>query len=153
MTYSDMNLGDLLYALKDCGKSTEISFILPDGTAIPSHYHVTEIGRIVKDYVDCGGQFRKEEYCSMQLWVANDVDHKLTLDKLHKILEAGRELISDNMPVIFEYQDGTVGLYFIGMIQVTTEKVKILLSGTKTSCMAPDRCGITNRGCSGSGCC
>ena len=31
-----------------------IQFVLPDGDQIPIHFHVTEVGHVAKDFVDCG---------------------------------------------------------------------------------------------------
>lgn len=33
---------------------TELNFKLPDGSSIPAHFHLTEIGLITKHFVDCG---------------------------------------------------------------------------------------------------
>ena len=32
-----------------------ISFKLPDGSLVPSHFHVTEVGKVTKHFIDCGG--------------------------------------------------------------------------------------------------
>jgi hypothetical protein len=34
---------------------TELTFTLPNGTKVPSHFHVTEVGVITKHFIDCGG--------------------------------------------------------------------------------------------------
>ena len=33
---------------------TELNFKLPDGTFVPAHFHLTEIGLMTKHFVDCG---------------------------------------------------------------------------------------------------
>ena len=33
----------------------DIVFVLPSGKKIPSHFHITKIGIIRKQYIDCGG--------------------------------------------------------------------------------------------------
>jgi len=43
---------------------------LPDGTAVPNHFHVTEVGEVTKHFVDCGGKVRHEKRASLQLWTA-----------------------------------------------------------------------------------
>ena len=41
--------------IKEKLKSLEtISFQLPDGSLVPGHFHVTEVGRISKHFIDCG---------------------------------------------------------------------------------------------------
>ena len=42
-------------------KSEKIEFALPDGTLVPSHFHVTEVGKVTKHFIDCGGTVRNEE--------------------------------------------------------------------------------------------
>jgi hypothetical protein len=49
-----------------------IAFQLPNGQLVPNHFHVTEIGKITKNFIDCGGTVRKEEVVNFQLWDAND---------------------------------------------------------------------------------
>jgi len=31
------------------------SFKLPEGTYLPAHFHMTEVGLVTKHFVDCGG--------------------------------------------------------------------------------------------------
>ena len=54
-----------------------VSFELPDGTMVPAHFHVTEMGLMLKNYVDCGGKMRNERSATFQLWVAGDTAHRL----------------------------------------------------------------------------
>ena len=35
-----------------------ISFKLPNGDLVPNHFHVTEVGRVTKNFIDCGGKIR-----------------------------------------------------------------------------------------------
>ena len=68
-----------------------LRFVLPDGQLVPAHAHVTEVARVDKHFVDCGGTRRAESYCRLQVWVADDTDHRLPAAKLHRILGlAGR---------------------------------------------------------------
>ena len=60
----------------------KIAFELPSGKLVPEHFHVTEIGRIDKNFIDCGGTIRKEQKISFQLWQANDYNHRLHPEKL-----------------------------------------------------------------------
>jgi len=32
-----------------------VAFQLEDGTFVPEHFHVTEVGQIAKNFIDCGG--------------------------------------------------------------------------------------------------
>lgn len=44
----------------------------PDAAFVPAHFHITEIGRIQKDFIDCGGTVRSAVTCLLQVWVAHD---------------------------------------------------------------------------------
>ena len=50
----------------------KIDFQLPNGASLPSHFHITEIGKLSKHFIDCGGQVRKEATVNFQLWEADD---------------------------------------------------------------------------------
>ena len=50
------------------GNLNTIAFQLPNGKLVPSHFHVTEVGKITKNFIDCGGTVRKEEVVNFQLW-------------------------------------------------------------------------------------
>ena len=45
----------------------EVTFVLPNGGHVPPHFHVTEVGKSSKHYVDCGGTVRTEEVVTFQL--------------------------------------------------------------------------------------
>ena len=76
-----------------------IRFILPTGSKIPPHAHVTEVARIEKTFVDCGGTQRTETICRLQTWVQDDTDHRLTAGKLLAILNKATFLETDNLEV------------------------------------------------------
>ena len=37
-------------------KLNTIAFQLPNGELVPSHFHVTEVGKVTKHFIDCGGR-------------------------------------------------------------------------------------------------
>lgn len=118
--------------------SDTIAFQLPDSTLVPSHFHVTEVGKISKDFIDCGGKRRQEEVISMQLWDSNDYDHRLHPEKLLHIIElSDRVLALGDLPIEVEYQGSTIGKYSLGYsggnFQLLTKE---------TACLANDACGI-----------
>ena len=48
-----------------------VTFLLPNGTMVPQHFHVTEVGQITKDFIDCGGKIRHENvYARWMLFIA-----------------------------------------------------------------------------------
>ena len=64
-----MKLSQVKSALKQL---KTIAFQLPNGELVPHHFHVTEVGKITKNFIDCGGTLRNEEVINFQLWNAND---------------------------------------------------------------------------------
>ena len=51
-------------------KLEELTFVLPNGSHVAPHFHLTEVGEITKKYVDCGGTVRSEKIANFQLWTA-----------------------------------------------------------------------------------
>jgi hypothetical protein len=81
-----------------------VRFFLPNGDSVPAHAHVTEVARIDKRFVDCGGTLRNDSLCRLQTWFSDDVDHRLTAGKLVKILEKAKSfLVSDDLEVDVEH--------------------------------------------------
>jgi hypothetical protein len=132
---------------------------LPDGGTVPRHFHVTEVGHVAKQFVDCGGKFRAVETCVLQTWVrtAKDDGHRLTAGKLDYIVGlAQRILPSAELPVEVEYEDGVVSQFPIESITVTGAELTVHLGLKHTDCLARERCGA--EGCADetdeeSGCC
>jgi hypothetical protein len=131
-----MKLSELKHILENL---QEISFRLPDGTQIPSHFHVTEVGAVTKHFIDCGGTIRKESVINFQLWTSNDYDHRLAPQKLKSIISLSeRHLNLTDQVIEVEYQgESTIqkfGLdFYNGEFWLTTQQ---------TDCLAKDSCGI-----------
>ena len=82
-----------------------LHLMLPDGSFVPAHFHVTEVGRVQKDFIDCGGTIRSTTTCVLQVWVATDSHHRLDTTKLAKIIQIGTPLFpSMTLPVEVEYE-------------------------------------------------
>ena len=117
-----------------------IAFQLPNGTLVPNHFHVTEVGKISKHFIDCGGVERKEEVANFQLWNANDYDHRLHPDKLLKIIELSeKQLNIGDLEIEVEYQSDTIGKYNLDF-----DGKNFLLTSKQTACLAEDACGISD---------
>jgi len=130
-----MKLNEFKAALK--GRST-IKFQLPNGKLVPSHFHVTEVGSITKDFIDCGGTIRHERVVNFQLWEANDYDHRLHPEKLRGIIELSEEKLGlTNEKIEVEYQGETIGKYGLEVDGET-----FFLTTQMTDCLAKDNCGI-----------
>lgn len=117
----------------------QVVFELPNGTVVPEHFHVTEVGLITRNFIDCGGTMRNGQSVNFQLWQAGDYDHRLSAQKLNDIiLLSERKLgLSDQLEVEVEYQGETIGKYGLSFTNG-----KFLLTLTQTDCLAKDNCGI-----------
>jgi len=130
-----------------------VNFKLENGTSVPGHFHVTEVGRIDKNFIDCGGTRRQSASCLLQTWTANDVDHRLVAGKLAEILKLAFPILgSAELPVELEYGAAVAAQYTISNVEVSPRSVTFGLTGKQTACLAPDKCGVG--GCDPkSGCC
>jgi hypothetical protein len=116
----------------------QVNFILPDGSQVPAHFHVTEVGQVSKKYIDCGGTLREESKVTFQLWEDGDVDHRLAASKLLNIIDLAERLLSiPDLEVEVEYQGNTIGRYGLDF-----NGTDFLLTATQTDCLAKDKCGI-----------
>lgn len=117
---------------------TSLNFMLPNGNAIPAHFHLTEIGLITKDFVDCGISIHHDKWATLQIWVANDVDHRLQPKGLLDIIDNSKKIIgTDDLEVEVEYQTDTIGRYGLEF-----KDDKFVLTVKYTDCLAQDKCGI-----------
>lgn len=116
----------------------QVSFKLENGTMVPEHFHVTEVGVISKHFIDCGGVVREEKTANFQLWNANDFDHRLKPMKLLNIIKLSENKLGlEDLDIEVEFQGETIGKYgldFQNGIFILTNKV--------TDCLAKDKCGI-----------
>ena len=131
-----MKLSEIKKYLKSLDK---IGFQLPNGELVASHFHVTEVGKITKDFIDCGGKVRSEAVINFQLWEENDYDHRLHPEKLIDIIELSEKLFKfDDLEIEVEYQGKeTIGKYNLGF-----DGINFLLTSKITACLAKDACGI-----------
>ena len=116
----------------------QVNFLLPNGSQVPAHFHVTEVGQVSKKYIDCGGTLREESKVTFQLWEDGDVDHRLAASKLLNIIDLAERLLSiPDLEVEVEYQGDTIGRYGLDF-----NGTDFLLTATQTDCLAKDKCGI-----------
>ena len=146
-----MNLQSLFLSLRD-NMDLPLSVRTPDGKLIPAHFHVTEVGVVAKNTKDCGGGQSSSASAYMQLWVANDFDHRLTAGRLLEIYMNAMNILVDTLDVVVEYQAGTICLYGLEYVAVDGGAVILQLSNLHTACAAPDKCGV-EESCCGGGCC
>lgn len=116
-----------------------IAFQLPDGNLVPEHFHVTEVGKVTKHFIDCGGVERIENVINFQLWNANDYNHRLHPEKLMNIIELSEKIVGfGNLNIEVEYQGNTIGKYSLDF-----NGTNFILTNKATACLAEDQCGIS----------
>lgn len=115
-----------------------VTFQLPNNSFVPNHFHVTEVGLITKNFIDCGGTVREEKVVNFQLWEANDFDHRLAPKKLLNIISLSEKTLGiPDLEIEVEYQSETIGKYHLDY-----NGNNFVLVSTQTDCLAKDNCGI-----------
>ena len=117
-----------------------VSFRLPDGTQLPAHFHVTEVGLVSKHFIDCGGVERRETMANFQLWEAGDYDHRLAPQKFLHILKLSEKILGrEDLDIEVEYQQATIGKFGLAF-----DGADFVLTPKQTACLAQDACGISD---------
>ncbi len=115
-----------------------VRFRLPNGDLIPSHFHITEVGLMEKRFIDCGGTVRKDQTISLQLWTAEDYDHRLAADKMRSILELSEKTLAlPDAELEVEYQGLTIEKFDLELMEG-----EFHLLPKHTDCLAKDNCGV-----------
>lgn len=138
-----------------------LTVLWPDGDAIEAHFHVTEVGRVQKDFVDCGGTVRRAVTCLLQTWVGEDVGHRLTAGKLLKAFaHADPVLGRDDLPLELEYEACNVIQFSVVAVEREPDRFLVRLGSKHTDCLAKELCGVKREndadvasGCCGAGGC
>ena len=119
-------------------KLKSVKFILPNGSFIPKHFHVTEVGVVTKNFIDCGGTIREDKIVNFQLWTADDFDHRLAPQKLLDIIELSEKTLKlGDLEIEVEYQSDTIGKFGLDF-----DGSNFLLTNKQTDCLDKDKCGI-----------
>ncbi len=116
-----------------------LSFQLPDESFVPQNFHITEVGVISKNFIDCGGTVRTENKVNFQLWEdEKDIDHRIKPGKLLDIIQLSERVLGmEDTEIEVEYQDNTIGKYGLEF-----NGKSFVLTTTVTDCLAKDKCGI-----------
>ncbi|MDD5198443.1 MAG: DUF6428 family protein [Terrimicrobiaceae bacterium] len=154
-----MNLSDLKAALA-AHPDLNLAIRLPDGDPVPAHFHITEVGHVVKRFIDCGGDMHHDESCLLQAWVADDIDHRFTAGKFARVLDLFARLTpNETLPVEVEYEDCSISQYPVLSAAATDGSLVLMLGEKHTDCLAKEACGLASADqapscCApGSGCC
>ena len=139
-----MKLSDLRTALEQ-NPETFLRFVLPNGEQIAARAHVTEVGHVAKNFVDCGGVTGKRETVLLQTHVGRAIDHRLKSGRLAKILELGRRVFPhDQLEVEVEYDCCVVAQYPVEEVTRDGEHLDFRLGKRRTQCLAQVRREKTN---------
>ena len=124
-------------------------FVLPHGDQVPAHFHLTEVGHVVKNFIDCGGTIRKTESSVLQLWVNDDDEgHRLTAGKMAKILALGQRVLPHfDLDVEAEYDDSTISQFPVTSFEVSGDHVDFVMTTKHTDCLAREKCGVGDNSC------
>lgn len=152
-----LTLSDLRSALAAAAE-LPITVIWPDGEPIEAHFHVTEVGRVQKDFIDCGGTVRRSVTCLLQTWVGDDTEHRITGGKLLKAIVAAAPVLgADDLPVELEYEACNVVQLRLIAAESNGNELVVRLASKHTDCLAKELCipsTTPNSVCTpGSGCC
>jgi len=135
-----MKLSELKNVL-EARPAARLRFLLPNGEFTPAHVHVTEVARVDKRFIDCGGTLRTESFCRLQTWHANDVEHRLTAGKLTMIFgKAESLLLSGDLEVDVEHEIGFISQFPLQSVDETADEIILRLGVRRTACLALDKC-------------
>lgn len=118
-----------------------LAFLLPTGTKVPAQVHVTEVARVDKRFVDCGGTLRTEASARLQTWFDDDTEHRLSAGKLLKILEKAADLLgSETLPMEVEHEAPFLSIFPVESVASEEGKLVIRLGIRHTDCLAKGYC-------------
>ena len=135
-----MNFSEFLTLLQD-NPNKGITLTLPDDSTAPAHFHITEVGHLTKSFLDCGGKPHRIETCVLQVWTANDYNHRIQAGKLASIVQlASKEFPTTDLPVEFEHEAPVLTQLPIDSCTIENGQLNFHLSYKKTDCLAKDIC-------------
>jgi len=121
--------------------------LLPGGGEIPLSFHITEVGYVTKQFIDCGGNTHRSETTQLQVWAGGDEDHRLEAGKFVKILQTARDRgilprSAGAFPVEIEYEDLALTQFPISGYEIVDDAVVLQLKAKHTDCLAKEQCGV-----------
>ena len=135
-----MKLSELKNVLHAHGKRP-VRFTLPDGREVPAAYHLTEVGQVSKDFIDCGGKLHSETRCVLQLWLGDDTAHRLCAHKFAAILGLADKVITrGDLEVEVEYEDEVISQYPLAGARFADGALVLDLASKHTDCLARHLC-------------
>jgi len=123
---------------KHLSTSNSVNIVQPNGELVPAHFHVTEVGLITKNFIDCGGDVHTEKLANLQIWVADDLQHRLESKGLLKIIDLSNKVLgNEDLDIEVEYQTETIGRY-----NLERQGTNFVLVTKQTDCLAKIKCNI-----------
>jgi len=115
-----------------------VNIVQPNGELVPAHFHITEVGLITKNFIDCGGDVHTERLANLQIWVADDLQHRLEPKGLLKIIDLSNKVLgNEDLDMEVEYQTETIGRY-----NLERQGTNFVLVTKQTDCLAKIKCNI-----------
>ncbi|QCU90997.1 DUF6428 family protein [Thiomicrorhabdus sediminis] len=110
---------------------------------------------VSRNLIDCGGVTRHEQAVHFQLWLGDDLDHKLTSSRVLKIIEQSQSVLNSGESesvVIIEYQVEVGEMSLFALFEIidykkTGTQLVFYLDSVKTNCLAADRARQTSSSC------
>lgn len=121
-----MTSSHFLAILDDKCQDFSLRIMLPNGELIPEHFHISEIGKVDKTFVDVSNTQREVHICVLKVWVGHDVEYRLIKSKLNALLSRARSIYADNSPMAIEYGNETARE---PIIQYSVRDVEIMDDG------------------------
>lgn len=135
-----MNLNAIRKVLEE-NPDCKVDFAIKN-KQIPCNFHLTEVGKVSKIFMDCGGTRRESSCCVLQVWVADDIHHRINADKMLKILKLADQLFSQENPEVqVEYEDEVISQYPVSGFDISKDRIRFHLGLIHTACLAPEKCG------------
>ena len=144
-------------------RDKQFHLVLPNQSAVPISFHITEVAHVQKRFIDCGGQLHTSHTCQLQAWVYTDTDHRLLAGKMADVLALAKDVLptGEDLDIEIEYEDTTISQYPVASYTVTDDAVVLNLTTKHTDCLAKDTClpkapialGMAAEACCGPDCC
>ena len=135
-----MTLSQFKTLLQD-NRDKGFRLVLPDESAVPISFHITEVAFVQKTFIDCGGTMRETRTCQLQAWIGPDEDHRIAAGKMADVLSrAASFLPQGDLDLEIEYETSAISQYPVARAEVSGEYVTLHLTTKHTACLAPELC-------------
>lgn len=136
-------------------REKQFHLTLPNETAVPVSFHITEVAYVQKRFIDCGGKKHTTDTCQLQAWLGPDTEHRLEAGKMAKVLALAADILPPerDLEIEIEYEDTVISQYPVASYAVTDSAVVLHLAAKHTDCLAKGVCLPMLAGAAATGCC